>query len=163
MKSIIFTVMFVTTGLLMTNHSSAQVSVSINIGNQPAWAPEGYDEAQYYYMPDMDVYYDVPAHQFVYLNNRRWVRTAVLPSAYRNYDLYRIHKVAINEREAYRHHDRDRKQYMQYRGKYDQHPIRDSHEEKYSRNKNNWDNNQFKHDGRQETGMRDHPRDKGHH
>ena len=39
--------------------------------------------------------------------------------------------------------------------------MRDSREEKYSRNKNNWDNKQFKHDGRQEGGMRDHTHDKG--
>jgi len=143
MKRLIFIMLLIPAGLLFTNRSQAQISLSINIGNQPEWAPEGYDEAQYYYIPDMDVYYDVPAHQFLYMSNRRWVRTAVLPANYRRYDLYKVHKVAINDRNAYKNHDRDRQQYAQYRGKFDQHPIRDSRDDKYSKNKNNWHNNRF--------------------
>jgi len=154
MKQLIFIMILIPAGLLFTNRSQAQVSVSVNIGNQPAWAPEGYDDAQYYYIPDMDVYYDVPAHQFVYMNNRRWVRTAVLPANYRRYDLYKVHKVAINDRNAYRNYDRDRRQYAQYRGKFDQHPIRDSRDDKYSRNRNNWQNNRFKGDNSGEEGRR---------
>jgi len=144
MKRLVFIMMLGAAGLVLNNQLHAQVRVSINIGNQPAWAPQGYDDAQYYYLPDMDMYYDVPAHQFVYMNNRRWVRTAVLPPSYRRYDLYKIHKVAINDRNAYRYYDRDRKQYAQYRGKFDQQPIRDSRDERYTRNRNNWDNNRFK-------------------
>ena len=67
MKRLIFIMLLIPAGLLITNRSQAQISLSINIGNQPEWAPEGYDEAQYYYIPDMDVYYDVPAHQFLYM------------------------------------------------------------------------------------------------
>ncbi|MEO5681612.1 MAG: hypothetical protein ABIQ88_03170 [Chitinophagaceae bacterium] len=146
MKRTIF-MMFIGAGLLSVNPSVAQLNVSVNIGNQPSWAPEGYDEAQYYYMPDMDVYYDVPAHQFLYLNNRRWVRSAVLPAIYRSYDLYRVHKVAINDRDAWKNHDRDRKQYATFKGRFDQHPIRDSRDDKYTRNKTNWQNNRFKDNG----------------
>jgi len=144
MRRLIFVSMFVAAGLLLTNRSQAQLSISVNLGSQPAWAPEGYDETPYYYIPDMDIYYDVPAHQFVYFSNRRWVRSAVLPPAYQRFDLYRVHKVAINQRDAYKYHDRDRRQYAQYRGKYDQHPIRDSREEKYTHNRDNWDNNRFR-------------------
>jgi len=147
MKRLIFIMLLIPAGLLFTNHTQAQLSVSINIGNQPSWAPEGYDDAQYYYIPDMDIYYDVPAHQFVYQNNRQWVRAAALPSSYRNFDLYRVHKVPINQKNAYRYHDRDRKQYAQYKGQFDQHPIRDSKDDKYARNRNNWNNNRFKGNG----------------
>ncbi len=144
MKTVILLAMLIPAGLITTNQIQAQVSVSVNIGNQPAWAPQGYDDAQYYYLPDMDMYYDVPAHQFVYYSNRRWVRAATLPQAYRKYDLYKVHKVVIKEKNPYKYHDRDRKAYEQYRGKFDQQPIRDSRDEKYSRNRDNWDNYRFK-------------------
>jgi len=161
MKRLIFMMMFIAAGLLFANRSQAQVRVNVNIGNQPAWAPEGYDDAQYYYIPDMDMYYDVPAHQFVYQRNRRWVRTAVLPPTYQQkFDLYRVHKVAINQRDAYRFHDRDRQQYAQFRGKFDQHPIRDSKDDKYAQNRNNWDHNQFR--GHPDNG-KDHDHREGRH
>jgi hypothetical protein len=144
MKRIIFLCLFFT-GLFFCSSTRAQVSVSINIGNQPAWAPEGYDDAQSYYIPDMDIYYDVPAHQFLYQRNRQWVRTSTLPSAYRKYDLYSVHKVPITQRNAYKNHDKDKTQYAKYRGQSDQHPIRDSHDNKYAQNKNNWNNNKFRH------------------
>lgn len=143
MKKLVFIMMLAAGSIMMTNQANAQVNVNISIGNQPAWAPEDYDNAAYYYLPDLDVYYDVPAHQFVYLSGSRWVRSSALPAAYRNYDLYKVHKVAINEKNAYLHHDRDKKQYASFRGKYDQQPIRDSRDEKYSANKNNWNNNRF--------------------
>jgi len=111
MKRLIFIMLLIPAGLLFTNHTQAQLSVSINIGNQPSWAPEGYDDAQYYYIPDMDIYYP------------------------------------INQKNAYRYHDRDRKQYAQYKGQFDQHPIRDSKDDKYARNRNNWNNNRFKGNG----------------
>ncbi len=146
MKKLFVMMMLASGSLLVASHTQAQVSVNIHIGNQPAWAPAGYDNAQYYYIPDMDVYYDISAHQFVYLSNRRWVRSATLPAAYRKYDLYKVHKVALNEKNAYRYHDRDRKQYANFRGKYDQQPIRDSHDERYASNKNNWKDNRFNED-----------------
>ena len=146
MKKLVFIMMLASGSILISHQAQAQVNVNISIGNQPAWAPEGYDDAAYYYMPDLDIYYDVPAHQFVYLSGSRWVRSSSLPAAYRGYDLYKVHKVAMNERNAYQNHDRDKKQYASFRGKYDQQPIRDSRNEKYNSNKNNWNNNRFAND-----------------
>ncbi len=144
MKKLIKISLFVLIGLLPVIKTTAQVHVTINIGDQPAWAPEGYDDAAYYYIPDMDMYYDVAAHQFLYLQNRHWVHTSILPAQYRKYDLYRVHKVAINKANAYKYHRQDKTQYAQYRGKYDQTPIRDSHDDKYKNNHDNWNNNRFK-------------------
>ncbi|RTZ05854.1 hypothetical protein [Flavobacterium sp. GSP6] len=39
----------------------AQVSVNLNIGTAPSWGPIGYAEAEYYYLPDVEAYYDVRA------------------------------------------------------------------------------------------------------
>ena len=148
MKKLVMMMMLAGGSAFMATRTEAQVSIRVNIGNQPAWAPQGYDEAQYYYIPDMDVYYDVPVHQFVYLSNRRWVRSATLPATYGGYDLYKVHKVAINQKDAYRNHDRDEKAYAQFRGKYDQQPIRDSHDNRYNDNRNNWNNGRFANNGK---------------
>lgn len=42
------------------NTSEAQnINISINIGRQPAWGPVGYDYVDYYYMPDINCYFNV--------------------------------------------------------------------------------------------------------
>ncbi|MEC4005726.1 hypothetical protein OX283_013730 [Flavobacterium sp. SUN052] len=69
------------------NYSSAQVSINVNFGTPPVWAPADRVEVQYYYLPDIDVYYDVPQRQYIYLSNSRWVRTGYLPQRCRNYNL----------------------------------------------------------------------------
>ena len=72
-------------GLAM--NSQAQVSVNINVGRPPVWAPNAPAEVHFYYLPDIEVYYDVPARHYIYLNNGRWIRSASLPRMYRGYDL----------------------------------------------------------------------------
>ena len=120
--------------------ADAQISVNlgINIGSQPDWGPTGYDHVEYYYMPDIDAYYYVPTHQYVYLNNNSWVRTTSLPSRYRNFDVYNSYKVVINEREPWRNQSAIRAKYGKYKGQRNVTIIRDSREVKY---KNHWKGN----------------------
>jgi len=130
-------------GLLLSMPSYAQVHVSFNIGLQPAWGPVGYDYVQYYYIPDIDAYYDVNRHVYIYLDGGRWVTRGYLPPRYRDVDLYTVHKVVVNERNPWMHHDRDYRAYGNFRGRHDQTAIRDSHEERYYQNPghpqyNNW-------------------------
>jgi hypothetical protein len=117
------------TGILMINVAHAQVnlSVSVNVGAQPNWGPSGYDNVNYYYMPDIETYYYVPQHQFIYLDAGRWVFAASLPDRYRSYDLYRGYKVVINEPRPYLHHENYRGQYAHYRGYYDHQPMLRDH------------------------------------
>ena len=75
----------------------AQISVSLNIGTAPNWGPVGYAEAEYYYLPDVEAYYDVRATQFIYFGGGRWIRSRYLPNQYRNYDLYGGYKVVLND------------------------------------------------------------------
>ncbi|MFA6245474.1 MAG: hypothetical protein WC615_00950 [Mucilaginibacter sp.] len=117
--------------------ASAQVSLSINIGSQPEWGPTGYDHADYYYMPDIDTYYDVPAHQYVYLENNSWVRRASLPPRYSNYNIYNGYKVVVNEPRPWVHATTYRTKYAGYRGRTGQTIIRDSRDVKY---RNHWSN-----------------------
>lgn len=83
--------------LIIAGSLQAQVSVNVNIGGRPDWAPVAYSEANYYYLPDIESYYDVRQSNFIYLNNGAWVSHRSLPQRYRNYDLYNGYKVVIRE------------------------------------------------------------------
>src|ERR1041385_8506337 len=63
-----------------TMPTMAQVSVGVNI-NIPFWAPvyDHVDEVQYYYLPDIEVFYDVPNREFVYMEDGNWVYSPELP------------------------------------------------------------------------------------
>src|SRR5258705_8363958 len=134
MKKIILIITILFTFTVATKIVQAQVSVgvNINIGSQPVWGPVGYDYVDYYYLPDIDVYYYVPRHQYVYLSGGRWIFSAYLPVRYRSYDLYSGYKVVINEPRPYLHADVYRTKYAPYRGKRGQQVIiRNSDEPKY--------------------------------
>jgi hypothetical protein len=113
MKKIMLSALLFTGSFVIAKPSEAQVSVgvNINIGDQPRWRVPGYDYVQYYYLPEIGTYYDVGRHQFVYLSNGRWVFSASLPYAYRNYDLYGGYKVVINQPHAYRYYETHRVKY----------------------------------------------------
>lgn len=94
----------------------SQVSVRFNIGVQPQWAPVGYENARYYYLPDVESYYDVQNSLFVYYEGNSWVHRSYLPSRYRNYDLYGGYKVVMRDYRGntpyYNHYEyRDRYSY----------------------------------------------------
>jgi hypothetical protein len=137
MKKIILTAAILLS-CLSVKIASAQISLSINIGSQPDWGPTGYDHADYYYMPDIDSYYDINAHQYIYLNNNAWVHTNTLPPRYSNYDIYHGYKVVVNQPTPWVHNDVIRQKYASYRGRRDQTVIRDSKDVKY---RNHWNGN----------------------
>lgn len=106
--------------LFITGSVTAQVSVNVNIGTPPSWGPSGYSNVDYYYLPDVQSYYDIRASQFIYFGSGNWVRSRYLPRQYRNYDLYSGYKVVLNDyhgRTPYTHYKRDKvKYYKGYRG-----------------------------------------------
>jgi hypothetical protein len=87
----------IATVLLFSAIIQAQVSVNVNIGRPPAWAPVGYADAEYYYLPDVEAYYDVRQTQFIYYGNGRWMRSRYLPGQFRNYDLFGGYKVVLHD------------------------------------------------------------------
>ena len=99
----------------------AQVSVNVNIGTPPSWGPEGYDNDRYYYLPDIDVYYDVNQSVFIYDNSGKWLRAKRLPSRYSQYDLYSGYKVVLTNYRGdapYTYHTKHRANYPKgYHGK----------------------------------------------
>lgn len=107
--------------LMMSVFAQAQVSINVNIGRPPSWGPEGNDDSRYYYLPDIDTYYDVAQSQYIYDNNGTWIRNRNLPSRYRQYDLYGGYKVVLNDYKGdapYTYHKKHRENYPKgYKGK----------------------------------------------
>lgn len=93
------TLKFIVIGLLfvVSNAMHAQVSIQVNIGNPPSWGPAGYSNVDFYYLPDIEAYYDIRAGQFIYFNFGQWTRSRYLPRQYRNYNLYSGYKVILND------------------------------------------------------------------
>ena len=135
-------------GSFAMNTASAQLRVNINIGSQPVWGPVGYDHVDYYYMPDIDTYYNVPTRQYYYFDRGRWVSAYSLPPAYSNYDVYNSYKVVVNEPYPYRNAEMYRTKYAGYKNRHDQVIIRNSHEEKYWQIKDHPEHNKWKDNGR---------------
>ena len=106
--------------LFMAGAVHGQVSLRVNIGSPPEWGPVGYSDAQYYYLPDVEAYYDIPSSMFIYYEGNSWVRRSYLPSRYRNYDLYNGYKVVMNDyhgKTPYYKHNEYRTRYARgYRG-----------------------------------------------
>ncbi|HEV7230200.1 MAG TPA: hypothetical protein VGO45_02665, partial [Bacteroidia bacterium] len=64
----------------------------------PPWAPpyRYQDRVRYYYLPDMECYYDVYAGQYVYYNGFEWLHSPYAPPAYAGYDMYNGSVVVLN-------------------------------------------------------------------
>jgi len=90
-----FKIIMLLTILFFSGTTKAQVSVNINLGSPPAWGPAGYTETRYYYLPDVESYYDVQNSMFIYYYGGGWVHRAYLPTYYQTYDLYAGYKVVL--------------------------------------------------------------------
>lgn len=63
----------------------------------PPWGPVGYTDVRYYYLPDVESYYDIYASQFVVNTNDEWLHKKRLPSPNKNYDLYDGYKIVMED------------------------------------------------------------------
>jgi hypothetical protein len=143
MKKLILILVICLSGFLW-NATFAQISFRVNISSQPIWGPVGYDHVEYYYLPDIEAYYYVPSHKYVYMENGRWISRSGLPSRYRNYDVYNSRKVVINESRPYLRHNEFKARYASSNERSNQQSIRDSHETKYFENKNHPEHSKWK-------------------
>lgn len=116
LKLVVVGIMF-----FVANTSWAQVSVSVSFGSPPLWGPVGYADVRYYYLPDIEAYYDIQSTQFIYYDDGIWIHRAYLPSRYSNYDLYSGYKVVMNDytgNAPYSYFNMHKKQYAKgYKGK----------------------------------------------
>jgi hypothetical protein len=98
--------------------SKSQVSVNINIGSPPQWGPIGYTEVRYYYLPDVEAYYDIQSSVFIYYGNGGWLHRSSLPLRYKNYDLYGGYKVVLTEYKGDTPYDNFKEHKMKYKKGY---------------------------------------------
>lgn len=120
-----------------TDAQNVSVNVNINLNKQPAWGPEGYDYAGFYYFPDLNIYFDVNHSLFYYQNNSKWIGSQYLPDKYRKYDLYSLYKIVINDSQPWNNNKTHKKNYSNYKGDRTQTPIRYSTDSRYSTSKGN--------------------------
>ncbi len=131
MKKIILTLML---AVVFVCNANAQG----NLAKQPAWGPEGYEVANYYYMPDLNIYYDVASALFYYLSGSSWVSSKYLPEKYKSYDLYSLYKVVINnESNPWNNNKTHKTTYKDYKKDKTQTSIRYTSDEKYNESKKN--------------------------
>jgi hypothetical protein len=126
------------TGMVNVNRTEAQVHVGINIDIQPAWGPSGYNYAEFYYIPELNIYYDVINKLFFYYNRDRWISASYLPAIYSRYDFYSLYKVVLNNvRYPWKYNNRHRSMYAKYRNNYVQVPIFYMNDRRYHHARNN--------------------------
>jgi len=138
--------------LFLAGSAQAQVSISVNLGSPPEWGPRGYTEVRYYYLPDVEAYYDVPSSMFIYYAEGKWVHRAHLPSRYRNYDLYGGYKVVMSDYHGdtpYTHFKEHKSKYRKgYHGEaqntFGERPQRGNQKAQKSENHNKQGNNKNK-------------------
>ncbi|WP_269684707.1 hypothetical protein [Flavobacterium lacustre] len=135
--------------LLVSSSIEAQISVNVNIGSPPAWGPAGYSSVEYYYLPDVQAYYDVRATQFIYFGGGRWIRSRYLPNQYRNYDLYNGYKVVLNDYHGSRPYSHYKEHKVKYYRGYKGRPQRNignhnNHYKNYNNNRNYGNDNRNK-------------------
>lgn len=83
--------------LILFLSGTAIAQVTVVIGTPPLWGPVGYNNVQYYYLPDVESYYDVYNSRFIYYEGGNWVHRKYLPMQYRRYDLYNGYKVVMSD------------------------------------------------------------------
>ena len=71
----------------------AQAHVDINVG-PPAWGPPTPQGTQFYYIPEIDGYYDLYAEQYIVYRNGQWMPVGVVEG----YDPRAFHPVVLDYR-----------------------------------------------------------------
>lgn len=83
--------------ILFATSLQAQVSVNVNLGIAPPWGPPVQAGIRYYYLPDVEAYYDLRTSMFICFYDGHWVRRHHLPDRFRHYDLYGGPKVIVTD------------------------------------------------------------------
>lgn len=82
-----------------TPTTAQRVEIGVNI-DLPGWAPY-YNNAnlvRYYYLPDIECYYDLRNREFIYMEDGEWMFGRTLPRAYAWFDLNTCFVVALDAR-----------------------------------------------------------------
>jgi Ni/Co efflux regulator RcnB len=119
-KLIVLSTVVISSLIFSSAKAQVRFSVNINIGAQPAWVANN-DAADYYYLPDIESYYDVRDRVYVYREGNQWRRGAYLPARYRNYDFRNKHVISIKGQDRpYLHHEQNRNAYANANNRFNQ-------------------------------------------
>ncbi len=156
MRKIYFMILLSGILIVLTEPVISQEQLNINISSQPIWGPVGYDAVQYYYIPEIETYYNVLQQKFIYSENGKWITSSNLDYRFKNYNLYNAYKVVINKDRPYLNNNEYREKYASYKNHHGQLTIRDSRDSKYFVNKNhpqhdNWVKKQKHNHGKNES------------
>lgn len=103
----------------LAGSATAQVNVNINAGPSQYRQPIYNEVADYYYLPDYGVYYNVNRKMYFYPERGRWVYARRLPARYGYRENWRrTHFVRIHERAPFLRHDHYYRKYGHGKGKY---------------------------------------------
>ena len=152
MKRLILIAVLFAGSLFAPATADAQIDIRVNIGIQPVWGPVGFDYVEYYYIPELDIYYYVPGGQFIYMVNGRWVARTYLPARYRDFDFFRTRVIVLNEYRPFLRHGEIRRMYANYRDYRPYVTIRDVRDPRYYINRHHPEHRNWK---KQERDRRD--------
>ena len=164
MKKYLLTILVVTAFFFSSDLTSqVRVNLNVNLGVRPTWGLPGNYSGDYYYLPEIDSYYDIPRHQFIYFDGFGWVFASALPYQFRDYDLYNGYKVVINEPRPYLNNQMYRQRYSRYYNTYQRPVIYSQGHNNYSqnRNSNGFDNHHYGNQGNQSNRYGNDPFNRG--
>jgi hypothetical protein len=92
-RSQLFAFVLGATAAFAVPSAHAQVAVNAQFGH-PAWGPAVPAGTQYYYVPEIDGYYDLNAQRYIVLRNGQWVPVATVAG----YNPASFHPVVVNYR-----------------------------------------------------------------
>jgi hypothetical protein len=111
-------------GLLNVKPANAQIGLHLNlhfgnVGARVVVAPpvqyvdnNAYDnDDDYYYLPDVEAYYDVAQQCYYYNDGQQWIHAAYLPGQYRNYDWRNARRYEVHAQRPYLRHDEYRSRF----------------------------------------------------
>jgi len=90
-------------GILAFTTVKAQGYSNVIVNDEP--------HSDYYYLPDVDMYYYIPGRQYVYFDDGHWIFSRQLPSRHHNYDFAHGRRILVSGRNPYLHHDLHYRQY----------------------------------------------------
>ncbi len=117
MKNLIYTLGTIVISIfVLTGCYSSSPATSSNRYSAPDWAPAYESGVRYYYLPDIETYYDVTSGNFVYFDRGEWLYSRQLPTVYSGYDLYGGHSVVLDRRvyQPWRYHQNYVSSYPRY-------------------------------------------------
>ena len=100
-------------------------------GGPPPWAPAHGKRAKvrYYYIPEIEVYYDLVLGEFVWWNGFTWSFSMTLPAPYATFNLYTSHRVVLDYYGNYPWYN-----HTFYRVKYPSHKVKYSNSKVVNKN-----------------------------